>query len=155
MATQNPTCCYDSQIQSYDPCLIPVCSHGSPHGSQSCAPRNCGPLSCARLPNVPCMHRHYTACYTCPESSWACVFWKKSNMRHPRLLRHYGEPGLVAPPACEACLSGACLTFSAIPQTVLQDTKDRAKLGACVANTGVNLAMHSRSELCQAEGSWT
>ena len=36
----------------------------------------------------------------------------EADMRNPQLLSHYGKPGLVAPRAWEASLSGECPTFS-------------------------------------------
>ena len=45
------------------------------------------------------------------------VLQKKLDMRHPRISGYHGEPGLVAPHAWKASLSGACPGFSAIPGT--------------------------------------
>ena len=46
------------------------------------------------------------------------VLQKKSDMRHPQLLRHYGEPSLVAPCGGDASLSGAHLTYFVIHRTI-------------------------------------
>ena len=42
------------------------------------------------------------------------VLQKGFNMRHPQLIKHYGEPGVVAPHAWKASLSGARPTFPVI-----------------------------------------
>ena len=69
------------------------------------------------------------------------VLQKKSDMRHPELSRHYGEPGFVAPYVGKPSLSGACPNFSVI--SVVGPIKGVFALGPVAEPPAFCLPWHS------------
>ena len=82
-----------------------------------------------------CVHLYIGCCSSVP-----CCITTKSGVLHPQILRHYGEPGLVAPCAWKAYLSGACPALLVIHQAATS-TKLLVKL-----TRGQKLRCGSRSQ---------
>ena len=84
-----------------------------------CLKHNAPPLSAAEAKAAVAWLRRCLA--KCCEVL-CCIGWgqqqrgsrNKSDMRHRQLERHYSEPGVIAPRALKAFLSGACPAFSVL-----------------------------------------